>query len=182
MTSAPITQIIPPPAMSVEEPHPPLRLRLKPKGPTTGYVDGAWWPWSPDLTAELPALLAVLAVRLGSIERVSYHLPDWSPTVRRLCLTGSVVRLGGYRFQHAHTVDVLGALLRLTLLVVPPEASPDAAHRALMAAGHRGNVDSIEELLTPHAPDPEALGIAESEAETALQGWELDGGRMHEGV
>ncbi|WP_410639151.1 DUF5994 family protein [Amycolatopsis sp. lyj-346] len=41
------------------------RLRLKPKAPTTGYVDGAWWPTSRDLTAELPPILAVLAVRLG---------------------------------------------------------------------------------------------------------------------
>src|SRR5690242_21739889 len=26
------------------------RLRLKPKAPQTGYVDGAWWPRSDDLT------------------------------------------------------------------------------------------------------------------------------------
>lgn len=30
------------------------RLRLKPKAPTTGYVDGAWWPHSADLPTELP--------------------------------------------------------------------------------------------------------------------------------
>ncbi|HVW42390.1 MAG TPA: DUF5994 family protein, partial [Amycolatopsis sp.] len=46
-----------------EQPRPALRLRLKPKAPTTGYVDGAWWPRPRDLSAELPALLAVLAVR-----------------------------------------------------------------------------------------------------------------------
>ncbi len=44
------------------------RLRLKPKAPTTGYVDGAWWPRSDDLAIELPDLLAVLSVRLGDIE------------------------------------------------------------------------------------------------------------------
>ena len=33
------------------------RLRLKPKAPTTGYVDGAWWPRSDDLAIELPDLL-----------------------------------------------------------------------------------------------------------------------------
>ena len=44
------------------------RLRLKPKAPQTGYVDGAWWPRSDDLTTELPDLLAVLSVRLGPIE------------------------------------------------------------------------------------------------------------------
>ena len=30
------------------------RLRLKPKAPQSGYVDGAWWPRSDDLPAELP--------------------------------------------------------------------------------------------------------------------------------
>ncbi|HUQ56340.1 DUF5994 family protein [Lentzea sp.] len=51
-------------------------MRLRPKALTTGYVDGAWWPRSPDLTAGLPALLAVPAVRLGEISRVSYNLTE----------------------------------------------------------------------------------------------------------
>lgn len=46
------------------------RLRLKPKAPQSGYVDGAWWPHSDDLRSELPDLLAVLSVRLGRIDRV----------------------------------------------------------------------------------------------------------------
>ena len=43
------------------------RLRLKPKAPTSGYVDGAWWPHSEDLSIELPDLLSVLSVRLGPL-------------------------------------------------------------------------------------------------------------------
>jgi hypothetical protein len=43
--------------MATEPPRLTLRLKLKPKAPTTGYVDGAWWPRSRDLSAELPALL-----------------------------------------------------------------------------------------------------------------------------
>jgi len=49
-------------------------MKLKPKAPATGYVDGAWWPRSRNLSAELPALQAVLAVRLGRIRRVSDNL------------------------------------------------------------------------------------------------------------
>jgi hypothetical protein len=71
------------PVTGAVETHQKLRLKLKPKAPTIGSVDGAWWPRSRDLAAELPALLAVLAVRLGPIERVGYHLGDWAPTVRR---------------------------------------------------------------------------------------------------
>jgi hypothetical protein len=51
--------------------------RLKPKAPQSGYVDGAWWPHSDDLTTELPDLLAVLSVRLGRIDRVLYKFSDW---------------------------------------------------------------------------------------------------------
>ena len=54
------------------------RLRLKPKAPTTGHVDGAWWPRSDDLATELPDLLAVLSVRLGAIDRVMYNLAEWA--------------------------------------------------------------------------------------------------------
>jgi len=133
------------PARSVDDPR--ERLRLKPKAPSTGWVDGGWWPRSRDLAAELPGLLAVLAVRLGRIERVSYHLGEWGPTPRKISCGGGVVRLGGYRGQHANTVDVLGRGQRLTLLVVAPEASAQTAHVALMAAGHRGNTDNVDALL-----------------------------------
>jgi hypothetical protein len=49
-------------ARSTEGPR--VRPRLKPKAPTTGWVDGGWWPRSRDLPAELSGLLSVLAVRL----------------------------------------------------------------------------------------------------------------------
>ena len=60
------------------------RLRLKPKAPHTGYVDGAWWPHSDDLTTELPDLLAVLSVRLGPIDRVLFKLTDWAKAPTKL--------------------------------------------------------------------------------------------------
>ena len=83
MSSGPHLRIITPPAtMATEPPRQTLRLKLKPKAPTTGYVDGAWWPRSRDLSAELPALLAVLAVRLGRVQRVSFNLTDWDATPR----------------------------------------------------------------------------------------------------
>ena len=67
MMSAPHHSTAPPAVTANEQPRYPLRLRLRPKALTTGYVDGAWWPRSRDLAAELPALLAVPAVRLGGV-------------------------------------------------------------------------------------------------------------------
>lgn len=125
-----------------------VRLKLKPMTTTvTGQVDGAWWPRSRDLAHELGALLPVLAVRLGPVERVSYHLTEWEPVPRTAVIDDRVVRLGGYRSQRAGTVDVLAHRHRLTLLVVPPSASPESAHQLLVAAGRRGDSSTVEELL-----------------------------------
>ena len=147
----------------------PARLWLKPQAPTTGYVDGAWWPRSRDLAAELPALFAELAPRLAQVERVGYNLTAWPPARRRVVLDGRVVRLEGFHTQHADTVMVIGGRHRLALLVVPPETEPVLAQQILMSAAHADNIDDIETLLTRHTT-PEA-------ADTAAQRWELDGGR-----
>jgi hypothetical protein len=155
--------------------HRDLRLRLKPRGPVTGFVDGGWWPRSRDLPGELPALLAVLAVRMGPVEDVTYNLDTWGPTPRRISLDGRRVRLSGYRSQHPATIDVLSAADRVTLLVVAPDAAPEAAHSALMAAGHRGNTDHVDALLRGEF----APGAVDDEL--AQQRWDLDGGPVDAG-
>jgi Family of unknown function (DUF5994) len=133
---------------ALQRSHPLARLKLKPKAPVCGYVDGAWWPRSRNLSVELPALLRVLAVRLGPVERGRYHLSDWdSPTPRRINLDGTVVRLAGYRAPPRNTIDVLTRAQTLTLLVVAPQASVQDANRAMTAAGQRANTATADELL-----------------------------------
>jgi hypothetical protein len=163
---------------ATERPRQTLRLKLKPKAPTTGYVDGAWWPRSYDLSTELPALLAVLAIRLGHIQRVSYNLTTWDTVPRRIHVDGQQIRLGGFRTQHPNTVDVIGSNgTRVTLLVLPPATNLAAAHRILMTAARRDNNDGIDELLTPRA-EPATI----DPANPAVQRWELDGGRVRQPV
>ena len=58
MMSAPTIHMRAAPAKAVEGPRQVLRLRLKPKAATTGFVDGGWWPRSRDFAVELPGLLA----------------------------------------------------------------------------------------------------------------------------
>ncbi|CAM3274483.1 hypothetical protein BST27_25615 [Mycobacterium intermedium] len=123
------------------------RLRLKPKAPTCGYVDGAWWPHSDDLPNELPDLLNVLSVRLGPIERVLYNLAEWSTAPTKLRLGGRVVRLAGFFRQRASTVEVVGANQRIVLLVIPPYTDPEQAHESMMAAAAPNNDSTIDGLL-----------------------------------
>jgi hypothetical protein len=126
----------------------PLRLRLKPKGPVTGYVDGGWWPRSRDLVAELPELATVLSVRLGPIQRIAYAMDGWEPPSGRVDVDGHRVRMEGFRSQDRDTVAVTGLNgQRLSLLVVPPDADETAAHDAMMTAAHRDNADSPASIL-----------------------------------
>ncbi|GAA1033685.1 MULTISPECIES: DUF5994 family protein [Amycolatopsis] len=155
------------------------RLRLKPDGPATGYVDGAWWPYTRELAVELSALLAMLAARLDRIERVSYHLAAWTPAQRRLTVDGSAIRLEGFRAHHPDPVTVTGARgpRRLALLVVPPETGQADAHRILAAAAHRDHLDTVESLLAaPSETDHEAA--AAGAMDDATQRWDVDGGRI----
>jgi len=125
------------------------RLRLKPKAPRSGYVDGAWWPWSDDLTSELPDLLAVLSVRLGRIERVMYNLGEWATAPAKAMLGERVVRLDGYRRQPINTLEVRGVNRdRILLLVVPPTTDSDQAHATMMSAATPNNDSSTAGLLT----------------------------------
>lgn len=129
------------------------RLRLKPKAPTTGQVDGAWWPHSCDLVAEVPDLLAVLSVRLGPIVTVMYNLSEWATAPAKFRLDDRLVRLAGYRRQPSRTVEVLGMSGdRLALLVIPPQTDPESAHDAMMLAASPNDSTSVDELLAPAAP------------------------------
>ena len=124
------------------------RLRLKPKAPRSGFVDGAWWPRSDDLATELPDLLAVLSVRLGPIDRFIFNLNEWPTASAKFSTGGRRVRLDGYRRQPANTVEVLGLNRnRIVLLVVPPNADPDKAHATLMAAAVPSNKSTVDNLL-----------------------------------
>ena len=132
------------------------RLRLKPKAPQSGYVDGAWWPHSEDLTTELPDLLAVLSVRLGPIGRVIYNLNEWAKPPAKLATGGRTVRLDGYRLQPVNTVEVLGLNGdRIVLLAVSPHADPDQAHAIMMTAAGPNDASTVDSLLKITAEEQE---------------------------
>src|ERR1700755_795681 len=124
------------------------RLRLKPKAPISGYVDGAWWPHSDDLPTELPDLLSVLSVRLGAVARVMYNVDEWAVAPRQLVMGGRKVRRDGYHRQPPNTLEVLDARgNRIVLLVVPARTDPDRAHSIVMAAAATDDATSVESLL-----------------------------------
>ncbi|HWD04420.1 MAG TPA: DUF5994 family protein [Amycolatopsis sp.] len=135
-----------------------VRLQLKPAAPATGFVDGAWWPRSRDLSTELPALLTAMAARLSRIDRVTYSLDEWPETRHRLVFDDHVVRLEGFRSQRPGSLTVIGGDRdRLTLLVVPPEADDAVAQHALATAAAPGNTDDGTLLLAGRGPEADGV-------------------------
>ena len=122
-------------------PAPPgLRLQLDPTMAGTGAVDGGWWPRSQDPDAELPGLIAGLESSLGPVTRVALNLDAWDSAPRRVAVDGRRVRVGWFRYMDAHMIGVTRASQdRVALLVVPPEATGEAAGIAMAMAADATN-------------------------------------------
>ncbi|MGW2663487.1 DUF5994 family protein [Nocardia tengchongensis] len=127
---------------------PSTRLLLKPVAPKTGYVDGAWWPYSDDLVTELPRLLTALTKRLSAVHLVAYHLAEWDRAPAELVFDDQPVRLDSQSRTTSHTVDLLGSdNRRLLLLVVPSGSDPGDAYAAMTSAATTNNTSTAADLL-----------------------------------
>lgn len=130
------------------------RLELKPNIPTSAWVDGAWWPQTRDLAAELPPLLTALTDRVGTVAVVGYHLNAWSHAGPQLDTGSGTIILQGFTADDPQTILIIGANgKRVTLVVVPSATSDACAWQAL----HTGS--------DPAMPPPAA---AESHADVAI--------------
>jgi hypothetical protein len=152
----------------------PPRLRLKPAHQACGFVQGAWWPRSTLLTAELRPLLAAVSSRFGTIDRVQYHEGDWSPTPQLLTHHGTDVLLDSSQ-DSPNVIKVSGPQFgELTLLVVPPYTDATQAYDVVMTAASSLDSSTPEQLLGIGAQ-----GATDPNARIALQRWESDGGAVH---
>ncbi|KMS70312.1 hypothetical protein ACM01_31935 [Streptomyces viridochromogenes] len=120
--------------------HPVLRLRLAARSGMPRLIDGAWWPRSYDLPAELPRLLAGLPRTWGHITSVTVNGATWSAVPGRMLVSNQVVRLRRTVAASApHTILLLApGRGRWDLLVVPPDTTEEAAE-PLMAAAASGH-------------------------------------------
>ncbi len=128
---------------------PALRLRMAPRLVHANSIDGAWWPRSTDLTAELPPLLAALCTRLGRIRGVLLNQGEWeSVPVDWTPLGNHRVRIGWYGHQDEHMAVIIGdSVKRVDLLVIPPEADSASAAAAMALVAATGNTLSGPQAL-----------------------------------
>jgi Family of unknown function (DUF5994) len=134
------------------DPAPPLRLSVTPTDERR-RLDGAWWPRSRDLEAELPSLIAELDHRWGRITHATVNRHLWPTIPYQVRTGGHAVRLGWYDAeQDPYEISLFSyEINRWDLLVVPPETEPEAARRLMEAASAAGNRQTSSALVDPES-------------------------------
>ncbi|MDT0405775.1 MULTISPECIES: DUF5994 family protein [Streptomyces] len=170
-----MTATVSPPLTSQDRrPASPVRLSLAPAGSAPALLDGAWWPRSRDLTAELPALASVLDPLWGRITRVTVNPAQWPVVPRKVAVAGHVVKVGWFRFeQDEHELLLLSYHVgRWNLLVVPPRTDPAAAMWLMAAASDPRRTSSASSLVAEAA----RLTVTAEADRTGEAVWESEGG------
>ncbi|WP_353943307.1 DUF5994 family protein [Streptomyces sp. HUAS MG91] len=148
---------------------PLLRLSLKPPGPRSGLLDGAWWPRSRDLARELPALADLLDPLWGRITRVAVNPTHWPVVPRKVSVNGHVVKVGWFRQEQDPNQLLLLSyhVGRWDLLIIPPETGAAAAARLMAAACDPRTVRTGSALLADELDLP---------SRAPAEAWEAEGG------
>ncbi|MEY9965239.1 hypothetical protein ABIA33_003281 [Streptacidiphilus sp. MAP12-16] len=135
-------------------PEPSARMSLKPAGGIRGRLDGAWWPRSRDLAAELPLLVAELDQVWGRITRVTVHPGMWPVIPPRIPAGPHTVHLGWFDAeQDPHDLCLLSYTVgRWDLLVIPPECDPETAALLMSAATDVHDTRTASALIAELAP------------------------------
>jgi hypothetical protein len=122
-------------------------LRLKTTKSREGILDGAWWPRSRDIGAELPALVTALAEHLGPVTRVGLDAAGWEGLPTRIVVDDRVVHIDSFPVGDDTVLITRGDQDVFSLLVVPPHATPEAAHAAMAQAVRADNISQAEQIL-----------------------------------
>ncbi|MFB7667432.1 DUF5994 family protein [Kitasatospora sp. NPDC056138] len=123
------------------------RLMLEPTLLRTGMFDGAWWPRSNDVRAELPDLITALSAHLGPIFRVGLDTAAWGDVPRRVMSSGAPVKVNWFTASGDTISLVRGMQDDFLLLVVPPGTDPRTAAAAMAGAAATGNHTPAAQLL-----------------------------------
>ena len=152
--TAPVAPVAPVPSA------PALRMSLAPLGSAPALLDGAWWPRSRDLGAELPQLVAALDPLWGRITRVTVNPTHWPAAFpRKVPVDGHVVKVGWFLAeQDPHQLLLLSyRTSRWDLLVVPPGTDPATAAWLMTAASDPQRTSTGSQLVAEAADVPDLL-------------------------
>ncbi|MDQ0992104.1 DUF5994 family protein [Streptomyces sp. V3I7] len=122
-------------------------LRLETTESREGVLDGAWWPRSRDIGAELPALLSALTEHLGPVTRVGLDTAAWEGLPTRIVVDDRVVHIDSFPVGDDTILITRGDRDLFSLLVIPPQATPEVACAAMAQAVRADNITQAEQIL-----------------------------------
>ena len=124
-----------------------LRLQLS-AVPGAGPLDGAWWPRSRDLEAELADLVDHFPAEAGYISRAIFSRPDWKTSPRKVMVGRGYLKTGSFPSDDTHVLLLkLSSGEQLKVFVVPPDTAADAARDLMATATASTNRRTGPELL-----------------------------------
>ncbi|MFI9559198.1 DUF5994 family protein [Nonomuraea endophytica] len=98
---------------------------LNPALDRRAVVDGAWWPYSRDAAAELPALIAAVDRMLDRVTlRVDVHVDAWKNLPRHIPARGRRVRVGWFHHSDPRVVILSFAAAGQVVLLLVPSTAP----------------------------------------------------------
>ncbi|MFC5890768.1 DUF5994 family protein [Kitasatospora sp. CM 4170] len=112
-----------------------------------GVFDGAWWPRSNHVLAELPDLITALGAHFGRIVRVGLDTAAWDDVPLAVAANGLTVRINWFTGSDATISVTRGFQDHFLLLVVPPGTKSATAASAMAGASATGNHTPAAELL-----------------------------------
>ncbi|GIH79049.1 hypothetical protein Plo01_54780 [Planobispora longispora] len=135
MTPTLPSQLTPPGTVSagLHQGDSPLRLSLPSVLNRRAAVDGAWWPYSCDATAELPGLIVAVDRLLDrATVRVGVHQDVWERIPHRIPARERAIRVGWFRYADSRVITLIFAAAEpIVLLVIPPGTAVGSAEAIL---------------------------------------------------
>ncbi|MFF7216742.1 DUF5994 family protein [Streptomyces sp. NPDC008238] len=122
-------------------------LRLETTHAREGTLDGAWWPRTRDIAAELPSLITALTEHLGPVTRVGLDGNAWDELPTRIMVDDRVVHIDSFPVGDDTVLITRGDRDHFSLMLVPPDTSPDAARTAMARAVQADNVTDATQIL-----------------------------------
>ncbi|AYC39412.1 DUF5994 family protein [Streptomyces griseorubiginosus] len=129
-------------------------VRLETTTDRRGVLDGAWWPRSRDISAELPVLISALTELLGPVTRVGLDASAWDGLPTRLVVDDRVVRIDSFPVGDDTVLITRGDQDHFSLLAVPPHATPEAARAAMAEAVRADNTVQAAQILIDTGTSP----------------------------
>ncbi len=134
----------------------PLRLQF-PDPELKLPLDGAWWPQSRNLTAELADLVDNFPAERGRVVRANFSPPDWEDEPRRVPIARGYVQVGFSPHDDTHVMMLrTSEREEICLLVVPSGMSPEQGEAAMQAAvtpRYATSPGALLDLVRERVPD-----------------------------